>query len=334
MKWPDGTGEQLLYYDYLTRYGATARERSIVRTKQDFERFVVDDPAYQEDCTRNGAPQRFLITRTDSLIRCEITAFPGEELYPGDIIECFGEHWICYQTRVSSDIQVTGTIWLCNHLFRWQNGTPDIIEKWGVLDAGVYSTTIAGGYEVNTPDVQYKIYLPIDSDTERLYVDKRLATNVRYDANGKQILEVYKITRVDPTSQAYGKGAHLMLLHCRSDDYVAEHDSVAQRICNCIPPDTAGPSEPGGTVDGAPAISGRDTLRIGGSRTYSIEPPGMFEPAWSTSPALDGVSLAEEAGEVRVTAEDRPDLIGQSFVLRAEDPSGVHAPLTMTVEVI
>ena len=44
MKWPDGTGEQLLYYDYLTRYGATARERSIVRTKQDFERFVVDDP--------------------------------------------------------------------------------------------------------------------------------------------------------------------------------------------------------------------------------------------------------------------------------------------------
>ena len=80
----------------------------------------MDDPAYQEDCTRNGTPQRFLITRTDSLIRCEITAFPGEELYPGDIIECFGEHWICYQTRVSSDIQVTGTIWLCNHLFRWQ----------------------------------------------------------------------------------------------------------------------------------------------------------------------------------------------------------------------
>ena len=50
--------------------------------------------------------------------------------------------------------------------------------------------------------------------------------------------------------------------------------------------------------------------------------------------ALDGVSLAEEAGEVRVTTEDRSDLIGQSFVLRAEDPSGVHAPLTMTVEVI
>ena len=203
-----------------------------------------------------------------------------------------------------------------------------------MLDAGVYSTTIAGGYEVNTPDVQYKIYLPIDSDTERLYVDKRLATNVRYDANGKQILEVYKITRVDPTSQAYGKGAHLMLLHCRSDDYVAEHDSVAQRICNCIPPDTAGPSEPGGTVDGAPAISGRDTLRIGGSRTYSVEPHGAFAPVWSISPVLDGITLVEGSGKVCVTAEDRSDLIGQSFVLRAEDPSGVHASLTKTVGVI
>ena len=138
--------------------------------------------------------------------------------------------------------------------------------------------------------MQYKIYLPIDSDTERLYVDKRLATNVRYDANGKQILEVYKITRVDPTSQAYGKGAHLMLLHCRSDDYVAEHDSVAQRICDYIPPDTAGPSEPEGAADGAPAISGRTPSASAGavptpsSRPVCSNRHGPCRRRWTASP--------------------------------------------------
>lgn len=332
MNWPDGTGEQRLYYDYLTRYGETARDRAISRTKQDFERFVVDDPAYQANCKRNGKPQRFLITRSDMLYRCDITAFPGEELYPGDMIECFGEHWICYQTRVSSDIQVSGIIWLCNHLFRWQNGTPNIVEKWGVLDSGIYSTTKTGGYEINTPDVQYKIYLPLDEDTERFYVDKRLATNVRFDANGKPVLEVYKVTRVDPTSQAYGHGAHLMLLHCRSDDYIAEYDNVENMICNYIPPESSDP--PPVTGGKAAAITGRGEIRVGGSRVYSLDPPDAFVPVWSVSPALEGVSLVPDGNTIRVSVADRDALVGQILTLQAEDQSGEYADCTFTVEVI
>ena len=333
MKWSDGGGEQLLYYDYLTRYGATSRERSIARTKQDFERFVVDDPAYQENCLRNGEPQRFLITRSDALYRCDITAFPGEELYPGDIIQCFDEHWICYQTRVSNDIQVSGTIWLCNHLFHWQNGTPEIIEKWGVLDSGVYSTTKTGGYEINTPDVQYKIYLPWDKDTEQFFVDKRLATNIRRDANGKQILEVYKVTRVDPISQAYGKGAHLMLLHCRSDDFVAERDSVERIICDYIPeePIVSPPQESGKTHA---AIMGRDTIRVGSSRTYTIEPHNAFQPIWSIEPSIEGITISPAADNVCITVEDRGALVGQTFSLQAIDPDGGYAPCVFPVEVI
>lgn len=335
MKWPDGTNEQLLYYDYLARYGVSARDRAINRTKEDFARFVVDDPAYQEDCLRNGNPQRFLITRSETTYRCEITAFPGEELYPGDMIECFGEHWICYETIVSSDIQVTGTIWLCNQLFRWQNGTPDIIEKWGVLDSGVYSTTKTGGYEVNTPDVQYKIYLPFDEDTERFFVDKRLATSIRYDANGKQILEVYKVTRVDPTSQAYGKGAHLLLLHCRSDDYVAEFDNVEHMICNYIPAATDAESTTTSTADPvALSVSGRETIRTGASRLYSLEPAGAFVPEWSIEPVSAGLHMETDGQELRVSADNADELVGTVFKVIASDPSGAYAPCSMTVEVI
>lgn len=321
------------YLQYLGMYGTTERERSINRSVEDFERLVVDNPNYQEHCTRNGKPQRFMISRSDVLYRANITAFPGEELYPGDIIECFGEHWIVYQTRVASVYQTTGIIWLCNHLFRWQNNSPDIIERWGVLDSGVYSTTKTAGYEVNTPDVQYKIYLPLDDDTKKLFVDKRIATNIRYDANGKEILEVYKLTRVDPTSQAYGKGAHLMLLNARSDDYVAEHDNIEERICGYISPLVEEeqivipellPSE----------ISGRNTVRVGASRTYTTTIPAEAYPQWNVSPVLDGVVLDTTESGVRLIVEDKSSLVGEVITLRVVDSGGLYLPSEFTVEVI
>lgn len=319
------------YRNYLGLYGKTMRDRSVNRTASDFERLVVDNPSYQEDCLRNGSPQRFMITRSEVFYKAEITAFPGEELYPGDMIECFGEHWICYQTRVCSSIQVTGIIWLCNQLFRWQNNSPDIIERWGVLDSGVYSTTKTAGYEVNTPDVQYKIYLPLDSDTEKLYVDKRIATNIRYDANGKRILEVYKLTRVDPTSQAYGKGAHLMLLNARSDDFVAEHDNIDERICGYIPPQSSSGVSSGATGLLPSAITGRATVRLGGSRLYTTN---ITEPMWEYSPHIDGVLLNADDGGMRLSVDGSDSLIGEMITIQVSDSAGLYASAEIQVEVV
>ena len=98
-----------------------------------------------------------------------------------------------------------------------------------------------------------------------------------------------------------------------------------------------------------PAGNGRP-LRTGGNRGRRASdqrkrhPPHRREPyllrrtSWCVrssvvhiSVAADGITLVEGSGKVCVTAEDRSDLIGQSFVLRAEDPSGVHASLTKTV---
>lgn len=321
------------YLNYLGAYGKTSRERSLNRTAEDFARLVVDNPNYMEDCKRNGNPQRFMISRSDVLYRANITAFPGEELHPGDTIEAFGEHWICYQTRVANSLQVSGIIWLCNHLFRWQNNSPEIIERWGVLDSGVYSTTKTAGYEVNTPDVQYKIYLPLDDDTKKLYVDKRIATNIRYDANGKEILEVYKLTRVDPTSQAYGKGAHLMLLNARSDDYVAEHDNLEERICGYIPPEpSVAPPIADELIDSS--ISGRSSVRVGASRLYTTNIPSNANPVWEFSPMLSGVSLNIEDGGVRLSVDDIDALVGEIITLRVFDSYGGYNAAEFAVEVI
>ena len=321
------------YLNYLGKKGNTPRERSLTQSAEDFRRLVVDNPNYVEDCKRNGEPQSFMITRSDVLYRANITAFPGEDLFPGDMIEAFGEHWICYQTRVANPLQTTGIIWLCNHLFRWQNNSPEIIERWGVLDSGVFSTTKTAGYEVNTPDVQYKIYLPLDDDTIRLYVDKRIATNVRYDANGKEILEVYKLTRVDPTSQAYGQGAHLMLLNARSDDYIAEHDNIEMRICGYIPPEPIVDSLPVDELIDS-TISGRPTIRVGASRLYTTNIPNEAEPIWNVMPNNAGVSIALEDSGCRLSVEDRGSLVGEMLTLSVSDSAGKYNVAEFTVEVI
>ncbi len=324
------------YLQALSLYGTTSRERDIAMAKEDFAQSVLDNPTHQENCLRNDVPQRFMICRTDTPNKYNIAAFPGEELYPGDIITAFDEHWIVYQTRVGSAIQVTGVMWLCNHLFRWQNGTPDIVERWGVLDSGVYSTTKTAGYEVNTPDVQYKIYLPLDSDTRRLYVDKRIATNIRYDANGKQILEVYKLTRVDPTSQAYGKGAHLLMLHARSDDYIAEHDNLEERICGYITQKRpAPPPLPEAPAEKIPcSISGRSTIRLGSSRTYTADMDDTASPVWIVDPPLEGLLLEESGATARLTAADLASLVGSSVTLSVTDAAHVYGDAAITVEVI
>lgn len=331
--------DQSSYLKYLSLYGTTARERDIARAKEDFVQDVQDNPAYQEDCRRNDVPQQFMIYQTDTPNKYNIVAMPGEELYPGDIITAFDEHWIVYETRVGNVVQVSGVMWLCNHLFRWQNGTSDIVERWGVLDSGVYSTTKTAGYEVNTPDVQYKIYLPLDRDTKRLYVDKRIATNIRYDANEKEILEVYKLTRVDPTSQAYGKGAHLLMLHARSDDYIAEHDSLAERICSYIPPEETSalppvtpPDEPDVTLPCR--ISGRTTIRLGSARTYTVDMDDRAMPVWHMAPALEGLTLTAEGTTVKLTAGEKDTLVGASLLLTVHDEAGIFQDAELGVEVI
>lgn len=327
------------YRRYLAQHGTTARERSLNQTAADFERLIQDNPNYVGDCTRNGVPQRFMIARSDALYKANITAFPGEELYPGDVIEAFGEHWVCYQTRVANALQISGIIWLCNHLFRWQNHSSEIIERWGVLDPGVYSTNKTGGYEVNTTDVQYKIYLPLDEDTKWLYVDKRIATGSKYDANGKEILEVYKLTRVDMTSQAYGKGAHLLLLNIRSDDYIAETDDLTERICDYVSPDTSNGVQEDATAaqHAGPSrrsiqISGRTTIRSGGTRLYTTDL--MTTPKWSITPNADGIALSLEGNAARLTVDAVDELIGTSVTIRAEDPTGEAQAADLIVEVV
>jgi len=270
---------------------------------------------------RNGVSQGFVVTSSESYFKYEIEALPDEELNVGDMIECFDHMWIVVKTRVASPFQTIGLMWLCNVKFRWQNFSPRIIERWGVLDSGVYSTTRDGDDTVMTPDKQFKIYLPYDDDTKMLFIDKRLAVGTTYNQFGEQILDVYAVTGVDHVSSSYGNDGHLFVLNARSEDFVPVRDNVELLICDYIEKG-AEPEEMVGTV------SGPETIRLGVSRTYTAD---FDVDTWSVTPENASIRLSPDGNSAVLTLAMDDDLAGETIRVCAACDDG---QAYMDVEVI
>jgi len=105
-------------------YKAVNAQEMLLEEFQDSINYIVD-------AKRNGELQPMIITGSEVKYKYNITTMPGDELYPGDIIEANGEHYIVVQTRSESPVYILGLAWLCNVKFRFQNWSPTIIERYG-----------------------------------------------------------------------------------------------------------------------------------------------------------------------------------------------------------
>lgn len=326
-----------VYENKLKAYGETKRDRQLEQAIEDFKREAVGNPAYQK-AKRNGVEEEFLITRSDKTERFKITAFPGNDLCIGDYIEVFGEVFLVYQVRAQNTLNKTGIIWQCNHLFRWQNFDSTIIERWGILDSGVYSTTIRGEDDVKYKNKQFKLIFPLDEDTRKIYVDKRIAVDVMYDRKGREVLNVYQVTGYDATGESFGKGGHILYLNIRSDEYNDETDNVAERICDYIDPNKDTP-----IGEGLPCeIVGSSTIRAGAKRKYSAkfyDIDGNIDtsviPSWGHSTLPDGItSSIGEDNKITISVKDDVNLIGQEIVLTLTDEEAKYQTAQLTISII
>lgn len=326
------------YERYIGVNGDTKRERSITRERESFRKHAVRNAAYRPDAMRNGSPQELLAIRSDVQYKYTVVAFPGDDLFVGDILEFEGEHWIVQETRVAGAFYTSGIAWLCNHLFRFQNGTSTIYERWGVLDSGVYSTTQAGSLKVRYPDKQFRIYLPYDDATKKIYVDKRIAVDTMYDKRGNEILEVYTVTGRNRVARSYGTGAHLLILECRGGgDFYRGIDNVEEIICDYIEPGTEPP-----VIETTPhcEIMSGEILRTGGRLKATAlfydahdELAEGIVPIWGVTAPTGVVYSVDEAGVLTLTARDAAELIGEEVVIALSEASGDYLPCTREVEV-
>lgn len=324
-------------YDHiLSVEGRSEQERAVNHLKEAFLENIVENPGYEAHAKRNGVEQPMLFTRGEVRYKVNVTMMPGDDICPGDIVEAYGEHWICTETRVIDTIQKTGLLWLCNYEFKWQNFSPEIHTSYGVLDSGVYSTTKNGDEQLQYLDKQYKIYLPFNEETEKIFVDKRIATGYAYDAHGSQIMTVYSITGVDYTSRSYGQGAHLLILNARSSAYNASTDNLEFGICDYID-----------SVPVVPCakkldcfIKGRGYLRTGGKCTLKPEfldeydePIEGIEPVWTVVGEVPAGVTLEDDGENIVLKATKQSYVGSSLVVTLTDKNNKYNIAYKEIEV-
>lgn len=325
-----------LYNTMLSAYGSSDSETVLNETKENFIASIVENPSYRDNAYKNGEKCRLVIDRTETSYKYKIIAFPDEDLYAGDLISVDDENLIVTEVRSLNPLQKVGTAWLCNINLSFQNGTHDIITRPAVLDSGVYSTTKNGNEELQYVDKQFKLYLPYDDDTKKIYVDKRIAVDTRFDKHGKEILEVYSITGINRVARSYGKGGHLLICELRSGTYSPSDDNLELMICDYIADNDSGSS----ATELLPcSISGRPTIMLGQTRIYTAtfynadnqEVDGV-EPVWNIIGNIEA-STQQVDNTIKITVPDNEDYIGDTIQVILTDTNGLYKPFTFDVEV-
>ncbi len=300
---------------------------------------LLESAGYQSDTLVNGEAMPLIVTR-DGTNKCNVTVPTGSDLNIGDLVYVYDEYWLCMEAYTDEYSVRYAVIWICNHLLRFQKHSLDIVETPMILDDGSYSS--ASEKSIVVADSKYDCYVSLTDDTRELFIDKRFALDIILDSNGEDSLLVDKITFLDAKTKNLGKGSHLLAFNIESDLYNPTTDSIKQRICDYTEPseeddDDAGDATSGGLI----TISGRDTLRIGTTRTYTAtvtdesgETVEDVELSWSIDGDTTGITLTYDGSEATITVDADDELVGNSFTIICEDVDGTYTSGSKTVEVI
>lgn len=303
------------------------KQTQIAKIRADFAAHFCDSPDYQpEDQAKvNGEPRRLIVSKHKSeLTQKDVIAYPGEEIGLGDMVECYGAHWIVTQKDPNTDMYSQGLMELCNTKIRWQNpDTLDIVERW-VLIKNPYSTNVKESQTLTTLNGKYEVYITKDEESLAVPPDKRFIIG---EAGGKPL--VYKLTFPDINAETFDEqGRGIIVWNLVSEEDIRESDNLELMIADYVEP-TMSSVKPG---DEAPlytaTIRGNNTVIVGYSRIYTCDftdGNGIVRPAdklsnivWSISCdryVEQYVTLEPNGVECRVSVADEDDAINQKFIL-------------------
>lgn len=338
-----------VYRTYLGGAGATRYDRVVASAREDLLRHAADNPDYHADTKRNDVAQPMILTRSGEDQSYNIICLPGDVVFAGDIIDAFGEKWIVMQSRADDTTHMTGIMHQCNHLFRFQNFTSDIVERWSYIKQSGYSSEVTGTNQLQKAEEQFAIYMSFDEGTDKMFTDKRLASHLEYDKYGQRSLSTFKVLAADQNTKSYNKGDHLLFIKAIRDVYSPTKDNIDELICDYIAPGEAYvPTEPDEKPVPTPEqpkllkceIIGTPKIMLGRSRTFK---PVFYDadgfdvtetvPAQWSYPDMDGVTFSITEGNLKISAGKDDSLIGTEFEVSLADTAGYCQPTTMMVEV-
>lgn len=305
------------------------KDGQIERVRHGLAAHFKNHPDFQseEEAFINGKGRNLLVYKHKSeLTQKDIIAYPGEDFGIGDVVECYGAHWLITQKDPNTDIVCKGLMELCTLKMRWQNPkTLQIIERWAILK-NPYSTNVDKGNVIATVYGKYKIFVPNDEETMTVAPDKRFIIG---QAGGRPM--VYKLTFPDPSSRSYdAAGPGILIWNVESDEDVHDTDNVELMIADYIAPSTSDQPE-GAVPEFFCEISGKAEVIVGYSRKYacsfynSAGAVAELTPRWYIENQEDVSAFAElfvDGTECTIKVRNDDNAINKTIILCCQSVDG------------
>lgn len=281
---------------------------------------------------RNGEPFELLIIKdTDgNTFKKKIKSKHSTPFNLGDYIEWNGQFWIVTLLDTDDKTYHSGYMYLCTVPLRWQNSEGKIIVRYAYSeDFTKYTNGTTGNNTITIGDNQYGLTLPIDSETKKLKRDMRFPI----DFDDAEKPDIYKLTnrKVNLNNNEYfGRGGTMLLtmsydsFNASNDKLITLENSTQAWICDYIDPSSL-PSIPDETSDLFATISGNMNLKVGFSRTYTvnftdnngneIDWDGISF-IWGIESSFDNNLIIKniDKNKINISVNDE-NLIGGSFIL-------------------
>lgn len=300
--------------------------------KKSFAKHFADSVDYHDDTLVDGVPQRLIVARNKNVpTEKRIYAAPGEEFSVGALVDCFDCKWLITEVDPNHEQYFSGKMKQCNREMTWQDEkTLKIVSQWITMDKPYFSNLDENAHSTISTRM-FKVYLPYDEYSSRLYVDKRIMLEI---INGEPI--TYRITSVDVSTQrfVYKDGIEgFICLYIEQDQYNPKTDNKELMICDYIEVN----DNLAGDKSVLPEIQfkGKPELKIGGSpkkfTASFVEADGTaisIEPYWEIV-CLDEfekyVTFEEDGNSIQVKIADASIMEGATVRIKLSDKDGKYS---------
>ena len=313
------------YTARMTQHGITQRERIVNRLKTNLNNKLQDNPSYKT-VKLNGEETNLIINTSTKPYYKEFQSLPDQKILAGDYVEWADSMWLVLNADSDDEVYTDGNLRQCQHRIYWQKADGTIVSRYAYTEnASAYNNGETGNNTITLQSNQFMVYLPYDEETAELDNGKRVHMS-RSNAKCKP----YELTRPDDVTYGFGEKGVLNIIFTQTqynqdnDKLITLENGTQAWICDYIDPSSL-PSIPDETSDLFATISGNMNLKVGFSRTYTvnftdnngneIDWDGISF-IWGIESSFDNNLIIKniDKNKINISVNDE-NLIGGSFIL-------------------
>lgn len=308
------------YTARINLHGTTDREREVNRLKTNLTQKLTNSLSCKE-VQLNGSDAKLIVNSTEKPYIKEFQTFPNQSIFMGDYVEWSNRTWLIYECDSDDEIYSNGKMYECNYVLYWQNEKHDVIQRPAyIINASTYNNGESANSILTLATNQFMAWMPLDEETYKIRNGKRMFID-----NYSSEPYCYKLTRPDNVSMKFGEKGTTYYIFTQTepdkdkDKQITLENGTKVWIADYISPTLI----PTPTTDTIATISGRTTLNVGYSRTYSVsfkDTDGNILSdivySWNLSSSFnDKITSTETDGKITLTINDQT-LVGQTFKLQ------------------